>query len=167
MLTKVCTKCSEEKTLDNFCKQRRGKFGCHSQCKSCKKAYADQYYKVHKEERMAYNKLWVAQDKDYYKKMDRTEYQRVWRENNRASYNALKAKRRAYKASATPPWLTLIQLQEIESFYSLAKECETLTGDKYHVDHIIPLKGKDVCGLHVPWNLQVLPADINISKGNR
>ena len=67
---------------------------------------------------------------------------------------------------ATPPWLNYDHKQEIEFTYSLAKECELLTGDQYHVDHIVPLQGENVCGLHVPWNLQVLPADINLKKSN-
>jgi hypothetical protein len=63
--------------------------------------------------------------------------------------------------------LSKLYKEEIKNFYWLAKDLEITSGQKYHVDHIIPLQGDNVCGLHVPWNLQVLPADINLSKGNR
>jgi hypothetical protein len=56
--------------------------------------------------------------------------------------------------------------QDVADLYWLAKDLEKVSGEEYHVDHIIPLAGKDVCGLHVPWNLQVLPADVNMSKNN-
>lgn len=91
----------------------------------------------------------------------------TYRKNNLDKFAAKEAKRRSRKLCATPPWLNEDHYKEIENFYWLAKDLETITGQQYHVDHIVPLKGKRVCGLHVPWNLQVLPSDINLSKSNR
>ena len=62
--------------------------------------------------------------------------------------------------------LTEDQIQEMRDIYWLAKDLTTINGEQYEVDHIIPLQGKDICGLHVPWNLQVLPMDLNRSKRN-
>lgn len=61
---------------------------------------------------------------------------------------------------ATPPWLTE---QQIDAMREIYRQCPP----DYHVDHIVPLKSPLVCGLHVPWNLQHLPAGPNMSKGNR
>lgn len=77
------------------------------------------------------------------------------------------AKRRASKLKATPPWITLEQLDEIKQFYIEAKELQWLSEERLEVDHIIPLQGKNICGLHVPWNLQILPSSMNQSKGNK
>jgi hypothetical protein len=81
-----------------------------------------------------------------------------------ASYNA---RRRAAELQATPSWLTSAQLDEIAEKYREAAELTAATGIEHHVDHIFPLRGKNFCGLHVPWNLQVLPAPENLAKGNK
>lgn len=67
---------------------------------------------------------------------------------------------------ATPSWLTPEQKQQIVDTYEHMRDCRAVTGEDYHVDHIVPLRGENVCGLHVPWNLQVMPAHVNMSKSN-
>lgn len=62
------------------------------------------------------------------------------------------------------PWLTKEQFGEIGEFYRIAKLKELLTGQKFHVDHIYPLRSKICNGLHVPWNLQVITAKENHFK---
>lgn len=86
---------------------------------------------------------------------------------NRDLYNAKNAKRRAAKLQRTPKWLTEQHLNEIEEFYTIAKMFQMYTGTRYHVDHIVPLQGKNASGLHTPWNLQVIPAKENLNKGNK
>jgi hypothetical protein len=85
----------------------------------------------------------------------------------RARYAALEMKRIAAKKRRTPPWLNQAHFAEIEGQYHFAKVMEQITGQKHHVDHIEPLQGEDVSGLHVPWNLQAIPALANFAKGNR
>jgi hypothetical protein len=84
----------------------------------------------------------------------------AWFRNNRAKHNFKEARRRALKLKATPKWLTQQHWAEIRRFY---EECP----DGHHVDHIHPLVSDIVCGLHVPWNLQWLPAKENILKSNK
>jgi len=78
-------------------------------------------------------------------------------ENNRGKTNAIKARYRANKLKATPSWS---EYKDIRDFYMKCPE-------GYHVDHIVPLQGVNVKGLHVLANLQYLTASENCSKGNR
>jgi len=77
------------------------------------------------------------------------------------------AKRRAAKQRRTPMWLTKKDFIDIEAFYKLAKEKTQESGILWHVDHIVPLQGETVSGLHVPLNLRVVPWNENLSKGNK
>ena len=81
--------------------------------------------------------------------------------------NALKAKRRADLLARLPKWLSVDEKWMIGQAYALAKLRSKMTGFDWHVDHVIPLRGKDVSGLHTPYNLQVIPAIENLRKGNR
>lgn len=88
-------------------------------------------------------------------------YNARWERENQGKANARTARRRAALLTATPPWLTRSQHEEMQNIYRDAIK-KILT-----VDHIIPLKSETVCGLHVPWNLQLLSKSENCSKGNR
>lgn len=82
---------------------------------------------------------------------------KAWREQNRARDRANKARYRAAMRKATPPWLTAQHKQEILAFYEEAERLTIETGILHEVDHIHPLQAGCACGLHVPWNLRVIP----------
>lgn len=90
-----------------------------------------------------------------------------WRARNRAHQNAAKIERKAKLLQRTPKWVTPDHRAEMRAIYRFALRMRRMTGNPWHVDHIVPLRGKDVCGLHVPWNLRVIPARMNLTKGNR
>lgn len=86
--------------------------------------------------------------------------------NGRARRTATQIARQAMKIQATPSWLTKEHRKHIELFYEMSKRTTEQCGYKCNVDHIVPLKGKNVCGLHVPWNLRVVSAAYNSKKRN-
>lgn len=87
-----------------------------------------------------------------------------WYYSNKDKSNALSAKRRSQKLNATPLWF---EKESVEGVYAMAKWLNDTTWNEYEVDHIIPLQGKDVCGLHCRDNLQILTKEDNLRKGNR
>ena len=89
------------------------------------------------------------------------------RRENPENYRVLCNARRRRHREATPSWLTPEQKQDIKQLYIEAQKITKLTGIRYEVDHIIPLINDSVCGLHVPWNLQVIPKTDNLKKANK
>jgi hypothetical protein len=136
-----------------------------------------EWYERNKELTKERARLWHANNPDKvsekntrYKSKNRekiNEANRAWWAENKDKRAAYGAKRRSAKLQRTPQWLTEDQLWMMQQAYELAALRTKMLGFDWHVDHIIPLQGKLVCGLHVPWNLQVIPGIDNIKKSNK
>ena len=94
-------------------------------------------------------------------------YRATWKANNPLQVLADNKVRRRKHRNATPPWLSRKQKSEIRQLYQIAMTMTQTTGEQYVVDHIIPLQGETVCGLHVPWNLRVITQEENLKKSNK
>lgn len=121
-----------------------------------------QYRKANKESCRAAILAWSANNLEKVKS-----YAKKTKTNNKGRVNAHTVKRRLAKINRTPAWLTPDDHWMIEQAYELAAMRTKMFGFSWHVDHTLPLQGKTVSGLHVPTNLQVIPAVDNIRKGNR
>ena len=91
---------------------------------------------------------------------------KIWNVNNKDKCCLYATQSKLKRLSRVPKWLSKDDRKLIQSMYDRAKELTKLTGVKHHVDHIVPLRGKTVSGLHVPSNLQILQADVNMRKSN-
>lgn len=109
--------------------------------------------------------------KDFYSNPDRKQSFlnkcKEYRQTHKSKYAAHCRTRQARKLNATPSWLSELDTQHIETMYEHAQRLTIETGTAYVVDHIVPLQGINVCGLHVPWNLNVITAQANASKHNK
>lgn len=162
MTTKVCTKCGEDLPLQSFNRRSASKDGLQHRCRECQYELTSQWKKANKGRNYELDRKWVTKNREAVRKVSRDYYYR-----HREKELCRSAEKRVKRRLSRPSCLTPEQEQQIKDFYWLAKDLTAVSGEVYHVDHIVPLKGKNVCGLHVPWNLQVLPADINLSKGNK
>jgi 5-methylcytosine-specific restriction endonuclease McrA len=97
----------------------------------------------------------------------RRRYKKAWKQANPSEVKASQNDRRRRHKNATPSWLTDADKREIRRIYREAIAKTASTGIVYVVDHIIPLRGKTVCGLHVPTNLAIITAEENYQKSNK
>ncbi len=98
---------------------------------------------------------------------EKSRAKKSYKERNPDLYKELVSLRRRRFRQATPKWLTPEDKLEIRLKYRLAIEMTRQTGVRYAVDHIVPLLGETVSGLHVPWNLEVITQEENLKKSNR
>lgn len=174
-----CRVCNLKRQAVYRKKQDRSKYWKkrYSENKESIQSYNKEYYRKYRERFAERNKKYIEKNREKLYESNRLRYQENkeeykeindrWRANNTDKINANSAKRYALKADAIPPWLSKEDKENIKSIYSLCSKLTESTGTPHHVDHIVPLKGRNVCGLHVPWNLQVISAEENLSKGNR
>ena len=151
---------NKERVLEN---SRRWKLENKDKVREyCRKRRKKNPDKIRENNRVANKKL-RDKNPERYKEVQR-EANKNWVENNRGIVNAKNAKRHATKLKATPKWANM---DKIKLFYIEAARLTKETGIKHHVDHIIPLQGRNICGLHVENNLQILTAYENCSKSNK
>lgn len=184
-MNKRCKVCGEEKQLCMFSKKERGILGVRPECNECRSAarrdrYAtdDAYRKSILEAQKLANarnpipnrekaRAWALENKERAKETRRKWLERnrdkdrrakgAWGKRNKHLRNAATARRHASKLRATPAWA---DKKAIERFYLEARDLG------YHVDHIVPLRSKVVCGLHCEANLQILSPQENKLKSN-
>ena len=170
---KRCGSCKQVKKSNDFYKDKHKKSGLSSHCKDCIRLYKEankesirSYVKEYEEK----NSKEIAKRKqDYYYKNKEVINKRNsnYRKANKAKSNTLTRKYQADKLKRTPSWLTPHDYKVMESKYAMAAWLSAVVGRDYHVDHTIPLRGKNVSGLHVPDNLRIIPAKDNLEKGNK
>jgi hypothetical protein len=129
-----------ERPRTKFNRDQKSKDGLCIQCKSCEKDYRER------------------------KKEAIREYQEQYRKTHVAEHTAAASKYKASKLKAVPAWF---EKEAIEAMYKATTARSKSEGVKYHVDHIIPLQSKFVCGLHCLANFEIVLWNENLTKGNR
>jgi hypothetical protein len=151
------------------------KHGPH--CKPCVTAYHKAYREAHAEKIAAQKLEWKQANKEHVAAKDKayaeanpekkTLARKKWIAANPGKDNAAKALNAQKRKQRIPTWLSEDDKWMVEQAYELAAMRSKMFGFKWHVDHIIPLNGKRVSGLHVPTNLQVVPWIDNLKKYNK
>lgn len=145
-----CTICNKKKQPTEFYLRQNGAVGEYK-CKCCILNKRSQKYKEDYEVVREGNRLSVSK------------HQKKYPEKNTAKT----AQYNANKHCRVPKWITKEDISKIKSIYKLCRLITKKTGIRHEVDHIYPLNGKYVSGLHVPSNLQIITKEANLKKSNK
>ena len=167
---KQCGTCRRDLPFADFAIRRASRDGLSYKCRSCsrrttadfREAHPDhnaKHYAQNREHNIARAKRWAETNKDR-KRATRAR----WQAENPERFRAQWWRRSQKKRDATPTW---VDYKAINAVYDEALRLTAETGIPHEVDHIVPLNHPEICGLHVPWNLQVLTAIENQRKHNR
>jgi len=170
---RTCKKCLQNKEMNAFKKHTHG---YRHVCKPCQ-YLSDMQKPGAKELKNARTRAYRASEKgkateqmyaqsDAGKQSRKVAIKKYEQSTGKSKKIARTVFRRLSKIQRTPAWLTDIDFERINNEYRVAALLTKVTGSSWHVDHIVPLQGKMVSGLHVPSNLRVLPATENIRKSN-
>lgn len=176
--TKKCSKCLEEKSFSEFYRDSRNLDGMRSWCKSCYVFSQKKWNTRNKENYTRNNKSWrnfhklelrekrlrYLSSKEGSTRVRETEA--VWRKTS-PRYKAKVLNRKAAVKERTPVWARSLMRDYIPVMVELRDLMTKRTGIRHEIDHVIPLQAKQVSGLHVPWNLQIIPASENHKKQNK
>lgn len=161
-----CVSCALDAVKKNQIKDLDVVHARNKQYREQNKAKVRQWHQEWREANVAHD----AARKQAYRVANLEKVKAAYKQYYDANYPRMLAKRNkqhADKLKRTPAWLTANELWMIEQAYELAALRTKLFGFAWHVDHVIPLRGKLASGLHTPYNLQVIPAIENLRKSNR
>lgn len=174
MQYKFCKRCEQEKPISDYRADPRYKDGYGSWCMPCHRERNSSWARENRARLTQKARQWRNVNETAWRetyrsfhnrnKTKRAQQNAEWSKNNRALRRASYTKHKTAKLRAMPVWADEMVIKGI---YRRAVALEKATGVRMHVDHIVPLQHPLVCGLHVPWNLQVIPGAINESKRNK
>jgi hypothetical protein len=140
------------------------------QCVVCNAARAKAWQDANRDKTKETDRAYKDANRDRIKTYRRAYYQDNIESERERKRLHMRGRHHIYKRklqAATPKWLSNADSDAIMAIYVEARATTETTGVPHEVDHIVPIIGKNVCGLHVPWNLRVITQFENRSKGNR
>lgn len=177
----ACKKCVRENSAKWYAENKERRL---ASCKAWFEANKERKHQTtkawaeaNKEKRAADNASWYAENKNEILAQNRAKYHQniekerargtaYWEKNKEAHRGRVK-KYSDSRIERTPSWVDASDKLHMKCYYQVAQMRTRETGEIWTVDHVVPLQGEGVSGLHVPWNLQVITKAQNVSKGNR